>query len=119
MVRRPPRSTRVRSSAASDVYKRQVLALTPEEKVSVHSPEEMERLADGLSAERAASRWIVSTDPDEHVERIAYYVDLGFDHLVFHAPGPDQKRFLRLYAEHILPRLRRRFGAPGDTRKSA
>ena len=47
-----------------------VLALTPEEKVSVHSPEEMERLADGLSAERAASRWIVSTDPDEHVERI-------------------------------------------------
>ena len=47
-----------------------VLALTPEEKTSVHSPEEMERLADGLSAERAASRWIVSTDPDEHVERI-------------------------------------------------
>ena len=47
-----------------------VLALTPEEKVSVHSPEEMERLADGLTAERAASRWIVSTDPDEHVERI-------------------------------------------------
>src|SRR5665811_499224 len=27
MIRRPPRSTRVRSSAASDVYKRQVMAL--------------------------------------------------------------------------------------------
>src|SRR5665811_2526842 len=27
MIRRPPRSTRVRSSAASDVYKRQVLDL--------------------------------------------------------------------------------------------
>jgi coenzyme F420-dependent glucose-6-phosphate dehydrogenase len=92
-----------------------VLALTPEEKLSVHSPMEMERLADGLSAERAASRWIVSDDPDEHIERIAYYVDLGFDHLVFHAPGPDQERFLRLYAEHILPRLRRRFAAPGET----
>ena len=65
-----------------------VLALTPEEKISVHNPEEMERLAAGLSAERAASRWIVSTDPDEHVERIGYYVDLGFRHLVFHAPGP-------------------------------
>src|SRR5665811_108131 len=26
MIRRPPRSTRVRSSAASDVYKRQVIA---------------------------------------------------------------------------------------------
>ena len=44
------------------------LALTPEEKMSVHNPDEMERLAAGLSAERAASRWIVSTDPDEHVE---------------------------------------------------
>src|ERR1700722_20592667 len=96
-----------------------VLALTPEEKTSVHSREEMERLADGLSAGRAASRWIVSTDPDEHVERIGYYVDLGFDHLVFHAPGPDQERFIRLYAEHVLPRLRRRVGAPVETPKSA
>ena len=96
-----------------------VLALTPEEKISVHSPEEMERLAAGLSAERAASRWIVSTDPDEHVERIGYYVDLGFRHLVFHAPGPDQDRFIRLYAERILPRLRRRFGGPCETPKVA
>src|SRR5665811_1517903 len=29
MIRRPPRSTRVRSSAASDVYKRQVIIATP------------------------------------------------------------------------------------------
>ena len=87
-----------------------VLALTPEEKISVHSPEEMERLAAGLSAERAASRWIVSTDPDEHVERIKAYADLGFRHLVFHAPGPDQNRFLRLYGEQVLPRLRAAFG---------
>jgi coenzyme F420-dependent glucose-6-phosphate dehydrogenase len=96
-----------------------VLALTPEEKTSVHNPEEMDRLAAGLSAERAASRWIVSTDPDEHVERIRYYVDLGFTHLVFHAPGPDQERFIRLYAEHVLPRLRRRFGEPDETPKVA
>ena len=46
-------------------------------------------------AERAAGRWIVSSDPDEHVERIRPYLDLGFTHLIFHAPGPDQRRFLR------------------------
>jgi coenzyme F420-dependent glucose-6-phosphate dehydrogenase len=96
-----------------------VLALTPEGKISVHSPEEMERLAADLSAERAASRWIVSTDPDEHVERIGYYVDLDFRHLVFHAPGPDQERFIRLYGEQVLPRLRRRFGGPDETPKAA
>ena len=70
----------------------------------------MERLADALPLERAARRWIVSTDADEHVERIHDYVGLGFRHLVFHAPGPDQERFLKLYAEHVLPRLRARCG---------
>ena len=86
------------------------LALSPEEKMSVEDPLEMERLADSLPAERTAKRWIVSTDADEHVEKIAYYVGLGFRHLVFHAPGPDQERFLRLYSQHVLPRLRARFG---------
>src|SRR6185312_6853072 len=85
------------------------LALTPEEKMSVEDPAEMERLADALPIERAASRWIVSSDPDEHIEKIRPYVEMGFRHLVFHAPGPDQERFLRLYAEQVLPKLRRRF----------
>ena len=58
----------------------------------------------------SASRWIVSSDPDEQVEKIRFYVDLGFRHLVFHAPGPDQPRFLKLYAEQVLPRLRKAFG---------
>ena len=43
---------------------------------------------------------------DEHVQRIRAYLDLGFDHFVFHAPGPDQARFLELYAREVLPRLR-------------
>ena len=86
------------------------LALSAEEKMSVEDPLEMERLADSLPLERAASRWIVSTDPDEHIEKIRPYVELGFRHLVFHAPGPDQERFIRLYAETVLPKLRAAFG---------
>jgi coenzyme F420-dependent glucose-6-phosphate dehydrogenase len=82
------------------------LALTPEEKVSVEDPVEMERLSASLPVERAEKRWIVSSDADEHVERIGTYVKLGFRHLVFHAPGPDQARFLKLYGEQVLPRLR-------------
>ncbi len=84
------------------------LALSPEEKMSVKDPVEMERLADALPLERAASRWIVSTDPEEQVERIRPYIELGFRHLVFHAPGPDQASFLRLFAAEVLPRLRAR-----------
>jgi coenzyme F420-dependent glucose-6-phosphate dehydrogenase len=82
------------------------LGLTPEQKSGVDDPIEMQRLADDLSAEQTARRFIVSTDPDEHVEKIKIYLDLGFNHLVFHAPGPDQTKFLRLYSAEILPRLR-------------
>lgn len=85
------------------------LALKPEEKLDVEDPLEMEKLADALSVERAASRWIVSNDPEDAVRRIGRYVELGFNHLVFHAPGPDQARFLTLFGEQLAPRLRAAF----------
>jgi coenzyme F420-dependent glucose-6-phosphate dehydrogenase len=86
------------------------LALPAEVKMGVEDPLEMERLASELPLEKAASRWLVSDDPDEHVEQIRPYVELGFTHLVFHAPGEDQSRFLADYARDILPRLRERWG---------
>lgn len=95
-----------RERAREDTRQWAALALSPEEKTGVEDAVEMERLADALSTERAASRWIVSSDPDEHVERIRPYLDLGFTHLIFHAPGPDQRRFLELYSREVLPRLR-------------
>ncbi len=86
------------------------LALPAEDKAGVEDPIEMEKRANALPIEKAATRFIVSTDPDEHVAQIGQYVDLGFTHLVFHAPGPDQDRFLELYAKAILPRLRKKYG---------
>jgi coenzyme F420-dependent glucose-6-phosphate dehydrogenase len=82
------------------------LGLSADQKSGVEDPVEMQRLAEGLSTEQTAKRFIVSTDPDEHVEKIKTYLDLGFNHLVFHAPGPDQEKFLSLYGKEILPRLR-------------
>ncbi|GMM96145.1 glucose-6-phosphate dehydrogenase (coenzyme-F420) [Microbacterium luteum] len=87
------------------------LALTPEEKRDVHDPIEMQRRAAELPIERAASRFIVSTDPDEHVGRISEYIELGFRHLVFHDPGHDQAEFLRMYGAEILPRLRAKYAS--------
>ena len=80
------------------------LALTPEEKSGVEDPIEMERLADA-AADRAHTRFIVSADPDEVVDRIGDYVSLGFTQLVFHAPGEDQARFLEQFSADVLPRL--------------
>jgi coenzyme F420-dependent glucose-6-phosphate dehydrogenase len=95
-----------RQRALEDTRHWAALALSQEEKVGVDDAIEMERRAAALPVERAASRWIVSTDPDEHVEQIKPYLKLGFNHLIFHAPGPDQKRFLKVYGQEVLPRLR-------------
>jgi coenzyme F420-dependent glucose-6-phosphate dehydrogenase len=82
------------------------LSLTPEQKHSVNSAQEMERLADELPIEQVAKRWIVASDPDEAVEQIKPYIDAGLNHLVFHGPGHDQERFLTQFSEDVLPRLR-------------
>jgi len=82
------------------------LSLTPEQKHTVDSAEEMERLADQLPLEQVAKRWIVSCDPDEVVAQLRPYLAAGLNHLVFHGPGHDQERFLRQLSEDVLPRLR-------------
>ena len=83
-----------RQRAMEDTRHWAALALSPEEKMSVEDPAEMERLGAALPLERAPSRWTVSGAPGEPAERIAYLVGLGFNHLVFQAPGPGQGSLL-------------------------
>ncbi len=83
------------------------LSLSAEQKHSVGSAMEMERLADELPIEQVARRWIVASEPGEAIEQIRPYVDAGFNHLVVHGPGHDQERFLTQFADDILPMLRK------------
>ena len=98
-----------RQRALLDTRNWAALALSAEEKLGVEDPREMERRANALPLEKAASRWIVSDDPEEHVAKIGEYVDMGFTHLVLHMPGGDQARAIALYAKDILPRLRQKY----------
>ena len=82
------------------------LALSKEQKHDITDPIEMEKAADELPIEQIASRWIVGSDPDAVVADILKYVGYGMNHLVFHAPGHDQRRFLELFERDIAPRLR-------------
>jgi coenzyme F420-dependent glucose-6-phosphate dehydrogenase len=81
------------------------LALAPEQKEGIEDPVEMERVADE-NADRAHTRFIVASDPEEVVERMRPYLELGFEDLVLHAPGEDQRRFLTQFSEDVLPLLR-------------
>jgi len=82
------------------------LSLSKEQKHDITDPIEMEEAADALPIETIASRWIVGADPDEVVAAIKPYVDAGMNHLVFHAPGHDQRRFLELFERDLAPKLR-------------
>ncbi len=82
------------------------LSLSAEQKHSIDDPIEMERVADELPIEQVAKRWIVASDPEDAVAQVKSYVDAGLNHLVFHAPGHDQSRFLQLFERDLAPRLR-------------
>jgi coenzyme F420-dependent glucose-6-phosphate dehydrogenase len=82
------------------------LALSAEQKHDITDPVEMEHAANALPLEQVAKRWIVGTDPEQVVTQIAEYVDHGFTHLVFHAPGHDQVRFMELFERDLAARLR-------------
>ena len=80
------------------------LSLTTEEKQGIEDPIEMEKAADA-AADRAHSRFIVSDDPEEVVERIRAYAELGFTELVLHFPGDDQQRQIDAFCDDVLPRF--------------
>ncbi len=97
-----------RKRAMEDTKIWAALALPAEAKAGIDDPREMERLARTVE-DVAHRRWLVSDDPDEHIEQLKPYLDLGFTHLVFHSPGDGQRRFIELYAEQILPRIRKQW----------
>lgn len=98
-----------RGRAMEDTKIWAALALPADAKAGIDDPREMERLSRDVE-NVAHRRWLVSNDPDEHLEQLRPYLDLGFNHLVFHAPGNDQARFLDLYGSRILPRIRAQWG---------
>ncbi|HEV2477483.1 MAG TPA: glucose-6-phosphate dehydrogenase (coenzyme-F420) [Candidatus Dormibacteraeota bacterium] len=98
-----------RGRAMEDTKIWSALALPAEAKAGIDDPREMERLAQTVE-DVAHRRWLVSDDPDEHIDQLRPYLDLGFNHLVFHHPGADQRRFLDLYGTQILPRIRKQWG---------
>lgn len=87
------------------------LALSSDQKTGIEDPLEMERLADA-NADQAHTRFIVSDDPADVIDRIAPYLDLGFTDLVLHGPGGDQHRFLEQFTTDVLPGLRARAEQP-------
>ena len=77
----------------------------------IYTPEMSEQNGKVVGSDTIAQAVCISADPEEHVKLAQRYVDLGFDHLIFHAADPDQNAFLENYGRHVLPRLREKLRA--------
>jgi coenzyme F420-dependent glucose-6-phosphate dehydrogenase len=74
----------------------------------LYTPEASEQNGKVVGADTIRKAVCISADPNEHVKHAQRYIDLGFDHLIFHSAGPDQAHFLEAYGRDVLPRLRQK-----------
>ncbi len=47
-----------------------------------------------------------SSNPDDHIQFIQQSIELKFDNIILHSPGPDQRAFIERYGCDILPKIR-------------
>ena len=74
----------------------------------IYTPEASEQNGKVVGSDTIKKSVCISADPDEHVRNAQRYIDMGFDHLIFHSAGPDQARFIEAYGRDVLPRLRQK-----------
>ncbi|MGH7767890.1 MAG: TIGR03557 family F420-dependent LLM class oxidoreductase [Candidatus Binatia bacterium] len=77
----------------------------------IYTPQMSEQNGKVVGSDTVRESVCISSDPEEHIRLGQKYVDLGFDHLIFHSAGPDQRGFLENYGKHVLPQLRQRWQA--------
>ena len=85
----------------------------------IYTPEMSEQNGKVVGSDIVRESVCISTDPEEHVKLARRYVEMGFDHLIFHAASKDQQTFVENYGRHVLPRLRETLRSAGGAKHGA
>ena len=76
--------------------------------LDIADPREIQRQAyERIDPQQLVDRWVVSPDPQVHVEVLRQLGDLGFTHVTVHSTQADQQHFLEFYGRDVLPALQR------------
>jgi coenzyme F420-dependent glucose-6-phosphate dehydrogenase len=73
----------------------------------IYTPQEAAKNGEMVGVEVMKEKMCVSSKTEDHVQYAQQHIDLGFTHLYFHSPGPDQIGFLRSYGKEVLPAIRK------------
>ncbi|WP_114559170.1 TIGR03557 family F420-dependent LLM class oxidoreductase [Desertihabitans aurantiacus] len=74
-------------------------------KADIRNPQDFAEMAKLVRIEDFEGRMIMSSDPDEHRAYIQRFVDLGFDRVYLHNVGRNQREWIDVFAEQVLPKL--------------
>ena len=76
-------------------------------------PEHFEAAAEFIQPADVDDKMRVSADLEQHLDWLRGDLEHGFERIYLHSVNPDQPRFIRAFAENVLPALRRQ---PAATR---
>lgn len=72
----------------------------------IYTPSDSAKNGAVAGNETIRQKVLISGRPEDHIAFARQYIELGFDELYFHCPGPDQRAFLEGYGRDVLPKLR-------------
>lgn len=76
-------------------------------KADIRSPHDFAAMAKLVRREDFEGRMVISSDPDEHRAEIQKYADLGFDRIYLHNVGRNQREWIDVFSEQVLPKITR------------
>ncbi|HET7327740.1 MAG TPA: hypothetical protein VFJ14_10710 [Nocardioidaceae bacterium] len=68
-------------------------------------PADFEAAGSLISPDMVGQQIACGPDADRHVAAVRRHLDAGFDEVYVQQIGPDQEKFFRAWADHVLPAL--------------
>ena len=70
-------------------------------------PREIQATAEAASSlDDVVGSWLVSRDPNDHVNQLRRLFEAGATHVAIHSAQPDQGRLIEFYGREVLPAVR-------------
>jgi coenzyme F420-dependent glucose-6-phosphate dehydrogenase len=81
-------------------------AIARERREHVSDPRVLEAMVGPEEERKIRESWLITSDPDEIIEKLGEFLKLGFDRVYIHSSSPNEERFLQLLGRDILPWMR-------------
>jgi alkanesulfonate monooxygenase SsuD/methylene tetrahydromethanopterin reductase-like flavin-dependent oxidoreductase (luciferase family) len=76
----------------------------------LRSPVDFETATRFVRMEDMRESVLISADPGRHASWLQEFIDLGFEELLLHQVGVNQREFIDVFSSKVLPQLRRTAG---------